>query len=815
MNYGAANREYSNPGSHTHTGLIPVARKDAGVIAKSFAICFFLLLNSCHIELFNPFLEDTYRRPGPTTQVALPDMAPPGGTYSSDRSVAITCATTDAVIRYTTNGTDPNGSSPAYSAAIPVSGNGTNMTIKAYAAKAGMKDSAIRTETYVINYDQVSTPVMSKASGTYESDQGISITCDTIGATIHYTINGPDPDGGSPVYSTPVSVAGHGTVAAIKAIAILGGMTNSTIRTETYTIQYPTITSITSSTPNGVYGMSASVNVTATFSEAVTLAGGTLEITLDTGAVVSIAPFGPAVSAACAYTLASGEASADLDSTGVSLAGGTLRDTAGNDVYIALPATTISDGSAITVDCVKPVITSFTLTSGSPATSHFIAFSLAGSDTCTGITHWLVSESASVPAANDPGWVAVKPGTYRTSEGYGIKTVYAWAKDGASNVSLAGSNLSVEIQYIGSPGGTSFEKNTAGDDNIKGAVIDYDDNLYVVGNKWNGTDYDWSIIKLAPNMAEDTVLWNKQIDWYGDDDCIQAAVVDSGNNLYVAGWFTRSAGNEEWGIRKYSSSGAAGWTVEWNYGTGIDDAQAMAIDSNDDIYVAGYVTIGTGNYAWCMKKYDHATGTEIPWIGANGVVDFGTGYDTAVSMARDSSNNIYVVGRVATASNGYDWMMRKYDASGNAISPWPMQYDRSGENDQAYAVNVDSNNNVYVTGYTTKSSDIDWTIRKYGPTGTLSWSTNVDNGTDDVAWGIGTTSDGYVWVGGRLLFADNDWTVIKMNPSGGEVSRDVITNTGADWCRAIVVDSQNYVYGVGGIVRSGTGADWFIKRYAP
>ena len=97
---------------------------------------------------------------------------------------------------------------------------------------------------------------------------------------------------------------------------------------------------------------------------------------------------------------------------------------------------------------------------------------------------------------------------------------------------------------------------------------------------------------------------------------------------------------------------------------------------------------------------------------------------------------------------------------------------------------------------------------------TTNWNTIIDYGANDVPWGIDSDSSGNVWVGGRLLYADNDWTVIEFSSDGTELYRDVINNSGADWCRAIVVDSQNYAYRVGGIYRSGTDADWFIKRYA-
>jgi len=121
---------------------------------------------------------------------------------------------------------------------------------------------------------------------------------------------------------------------------------------------------ITSSTPDGYYNVGANINVTVNFSEEVTLAGGALDITLDTGDVVSVAAFGPATSASTTHTVGAGDNSCDLDATGIALNGGTLRDKAGNDAVVALPATTIADGSDITVDTTAPTINTISITAG-------------------------------------------------------------------------------------------------------------------------------------------------------------------------------------------------------------------------------------------------------------------------------------------------------------------------------------------------------------------------------------------------------------------------------------------------------------------
>ncbi|MCX7787542.1 MAG: Ig-like domain-containing protein [Spirochaetes bacterium] len=77
------------------------------------------------------------------SSVAAPTFSIAGGTYSSSQDVILSCATSGATIKYTTDGSDPKTSPTA------VTGNtvfvSMPMTIKALAFKAGMQDSTVAT----------------------------------------------------------------------------------------------------------------------------------------------------------------------------------------------------------------------------------------------------------------------------------------------------------------------------------------------------------------------------------------------------------------------------------------------------------------------------------------------------------------------------------------------------------------------------------------------------------------------------------------------------------------------------------------------
>lgn len=89
-----------------------------------------------------------YQDSGTTTQVSTPAFSPAGGTYTTAQTVTISSATSGATIRYTTDGSTPTASSPTYTGPITVS---STKTIKAYAVKSGLTDSAVAAAAYIIS----------------------------------------------------------------------------------------------------------------------------------------------------------------------------------------------------------------------------------------------------------------------------------------------------------------------------------------------------------------------------------------------------------------------------------------------------------------------------------------------------------------------------------------------------------------------------------------------------------------------------------------------------------------------------------------
>ena len=167
------------------------------------------------------------------TNVAEPIASPPGGSYNSEQTVTLTCATSGATIYYTLDGSDPvaNTARKTYSTPFTVA---MGTTLKAYAAKAGVTDSAVLTQTYTQATNTVGTPKATPPGGFYSSEQTVTLTSATLDATIYYTLDGSDPVANTArkTYIEPFTVSIDTT---LKMCATKVGMTDSAVLAQIYT----------------------------------------------------------------------------------------------------------------------------------------------------------------------------------------------------------------------------------------------------------------------------------------------------------------------------------------------------------------------------------------------------------------------------------------------------------------------------------------------------------------------------------------------------------------------------------------------------
>jgi len=211
-------------------------------------------------------------------------------------------------------------------------------------------------------------------------------------------------------------------------------------------------------------------------------------------------------------------------------------------------------------------------------------------------------------------------------------------------------------------------------------------------------------------------------------------VTDSNGDIYFSG---RHAGFDP-GIWKYNSTAElqTGWP---KVSTGAGDGlyTGAAVDTLGFVYSAGYNSAG-----WLISKHATSDGT----VPTGFPITYNLGFGGKAShVAVDSENNFIVSGWLGVAGGSYDWHVRKYASNGTLM--WESSYDLKGNIEAAIDVAVDSEDNIIVIGYRNDGSDEltgiarDWYMVKYAKAGD-----GAGNGTVlwEQSWNSGKASVRYV-----------------------------------------------------------------------
>jgi hypothetical protein len=402
-------------------------------------------------------------------------------------------------------------------------------------------------------------------------------------------------------------------------------------------------------------------------------------------------------------------------------------------------------------------------------------------------------------------------------------------------------------------------------DTARGVAIDSNDNVFVVGYAENLTgvcggmncDDTW-LKKFNSTGGENITNWNHNIsNIQNQDDKGYGVAVNSNNSVFIVGYGTNlvsASSGDDWIIKKYWENGSE--DLAWNLSAtgaamgGSDQAYTVDIDTNDNVYVAGFsnnhVSPSSGN-DWWIKKFDKT--------GAEDVTNWNKTFnseknkdDEAYSVHVDSNDSIYVVGQLFNASgtctasfNCGDWMIKQFNASGAENTSWNHNFSSaSNKNDFAYGVSTDSARDVYVVGYgynltgtCVTSTCNDWWVKKFDLSGTedaVNWNKNYSSQylLDDEAKAVAVDSNDVIFVTGYgyNLTADcthvsgncDDWWVKKFNTSGTENLSSWNLNFSMatdDVAYSIAIDSANNISIVGDgthLVSATSSQDWWIKK---
>ena len=272
-------------------------------------------------------------------------------------------------------------------------------------------------------------------------------------------------------------------------------------------------------------------------------------------------------------------------------------------------------------------------------------------------------------AADNAGYVYVC-GT----EGSGTVTV------GSVSMPYTGSSQSIILFKLDSLGnaiwGRAINGATTidGDDQARDVIVDNKGYIYVIGD-YTGSPVFGTLTApastadknffLAKYDTAGNLIWLNTVNdaWATDDfGGTSGVVIDSCGNLYVTGLFANtsyfganfsltSAGGQDMFVARCDNNGNWQW-VQSAGGASDDQGQAIAIDKNSDIYVAGYSTSGGLNFGngvstssgdIFVAKYSNGNGA-AQWA-QSATANSGVGAITV-----DKSKYVYVYGSIGGGS---------------------------------------------------------------------------------------------------------------------------------------------------------------------
>ena len=213
-------------------------------------------------------------------------------------------------------------------------------------------------------------------------------------------------------------------------------------------------------------------------------------------------------------------------------------------------------------------------------------------------------------------------------------------------------------------------------------------------------------------------------------------------------------------VAKFDSDGNQQWIQKLG-NVELDDSYGIATDKDGNVFVGG-VTTGNfegenaGMYDGWLVKLDNDG--QLEWVEQFGSPD----YEFLWDLDTDSEGNVYATGWTLGDLGGenagsYDAWVTKYDSDGNQL--WIEQFGTEGDDGigsfyGSGGIEVDSNDNIFLTGYTESdlggpnAGSYDAWAAKYDSNGNQLWLQQFGTPDYDVGNNVIADNTGSIYVTG-------------------------------------------------------------------
>lgn len=305
------------------------------------------------------------------------------------------------------------------------------------------------------------------------------------------------------------------------------------------------------------------------------------------------------------------------------------------------------------------------------------------------------------------------------------------------------------------------------------------------------------------------------------DDQAQAVAIQSDGKIIVVG--SGGAAGIDFAAARYNADGTLdtsfgqGGMVTTDFAGGADYAQAVVIQSDGKIVVAGYADMGgvTGT-DFALVRYN-ADGSLDTSFGQGGKVttDFAADGDYGQALLIQSNGKIIVAGTSSSGATSDDFALARYNTDGSLDTSFG-QGGKVTTNfgplsiEDAYAAALQADGKIVLAGMVHTNTSDDFALARYNSDGSLDTGfgsaglvTTDFGSTNDTAHAIVIQSDGKIIAGGYSINGSQNFALARYNADGtldasfdgGKITTDF--NGGADTLEGLVLQTDGKVIAAG------------------
>ena len=285
---------------------------------------------------------------------------------------------------------------------------------------------------------------------------------------------------------------------------------------------------------------------------------------------------------------------------------------------------------------------------------------------------------------------------------------------------------------IGGKVSTPFVQYDAGSNAITALS---DGKIVVAGYANNGTDDDFALAKYNPDGSPDTGFADNGRLIHdlgpGSADRVNAMAISETGHLIMAGFISTDGAiaNRDFAVVSYASNiGSVNINIGTRFGVStdfdsyVDEAKAVAIDSNGKIVVVGYADDGTSNN-FALARYN-IDGTLDNTFSDDGKVTtrMSVNDNSAYAVAVQPDGKIVVAGAASNSTNNH-FALARYNADGSLDSTFSgdgkVLTDFVGNDDQVNAVAIQPDGKIILAGTADNGSYEEFALVRYNAHGSL------------------------------------------------------------------------------------------------